>query len=90
MNVSMKNDAAPIHGIVMRRFAVFGGECYYAKGGFHDYKRSLDTLDEAMDFFIERKLTAKKMDKNNRQIMFNSFLSKVLTIVVKFYGPMVL
>lgn len=33
--------------IVMRRFAVFGGACYYACGGFHDYIGSFDTLEEA-------------------------------------------
>ena len=32
---------------VERRFLVFGGDVYYASGGFHDYVGSFDTLAEA-------------------------------------------
>lgn len=34
----------------MRRFVLFGGDIYYAAGGFHDYIMSFDTLDEAILF----------------------------------------
>jgi hypothetical protein len=32
----------------MKRFLVFGGEIYYAKGGFHDFLSSHDTLEAAV------------------------------------------
>lgn len=31
-----------------KRFSLFGGlACYYARGGWHDYRGSFDTIDEA-------------------------------------------
>jgi hypothetical protein len=42
--------STPVHGVVMRRFGVFGGPCYYPLGGFHDFKRSFGTLAEALAF----------------------------------------
>ena len=34
---------------IRRRFAVFGGEQFYAAGGFHDFVLSANTLVEAIE-----------------------------------------
>ena len=31
-----------------RRYCVFGGHDYYASGGWHDFRASCDTLEDAM------------------------------------------
>lgn len=37
------------NAIVTRRFVLLGGQdCYYARGGFHDFLSSHDTLSEAV------------------------------------------
>jgi hypothetical protein len=42
-------------GLVVRRFAVFGGEVYYASGGFQDFQGSFDDILEAFDFATGRR-----------------------------------
>ena len=32
------------------RFCVFGGDCYYAEGGFNDFRGAFVTLDDALFF----------------------------------------
>ena len=32
---------------MIKRFAVFSGECYYPRGGMSDYKKSFETREEA-------------------------------------------
>jgi hypothetical protein len=34
----------------MKRFAVFAGHVYYPCGGIEDFRKSFDTLDEAIEF----------------------------------------
>lgn len=34
----------------MKRFAVFGGDVHYGVGGFHDYGKSFETLEEAKEY----------------------------------------
>lgn len=43
----MSEQPESVASVVMRRFAVFGGACYYASGGFHDYIGSFDTIEDA-------------------------------------------
>lgn len=50
-------EANLIAGTVGRRFAVFAGECYYAKGGLHDYAASFDTISDAVEFATQTTLT---------------------------------
>ena len=38
----------------MKRFIVFGGECYYPLGGYSDYIDSFDSKSEAIDFIYKR------------------------------------
>lgn len=33
----------------MKRFIAFGGSCYYAAGGFHDFIGAFDTQTEAVE-----------------------------------------
>jgi hypothetical protein len=33
---------------VLRRFVLLGGKNYYANGGFHDFRSSHDTLEDAV------------------------------------------
>lgn len=33
----------------MRRYWLFGGDTYYASGGFHDFRGSFDTIEHATD-----------------------------------------
>jgi hypothetical protein len=33
---------------IARRFALLGGQCYYARGGLHDFLSSHDTAEEAI------------------------------------------
>lgn len=33
----------------MERFIVFGGHCYYAAGGLHDFVGSFETIEEAVE-----------------------------------------
>lgn len=39
----------------MDKFLVFGGEAYYASGGYNDYIDSFETIDEAREKCIELK-----------------------------------
>ena len=48
MSTGNAQSASQVDSIVMRRFAVFAGPCYYASGGFHDYVGSFDTLEDAV------------------------------------------
>lgn len=34
----------------MKRYWLFGNVCYYATGGFYDYRGSFDTLEDAIAF----------------------------------------
>lgn len=33
----------------MKRYLLFAGYCYYASGGFNDFRGSFDTITETMD-----------------------------------------
>lgn len=45
------------------RFLVFGGDVYYASGGFHDYMGSFDTLEEAERFANATHQVHPKIDR---------------------------
>lgn len=42
----------------MKRFIVFGGECYYPQGGYSDYIDSFESKSEALKF-IKSKVDTK-------------------------------
>lgn len=40
-----------------KRYALFGGDCYYPEGGFNDFRGAFDTVKAAV-----RQAKAKKME----------------------------
>jgi hypothetical protein len=57
----------------MKRYLIFGGEIYYAKGGFHDFLSSHDSLSDAV-------LCARQYDDNEVE-WWHIFDSEARTIV---------
>ena len=57
------SESVPVHAVVMRRFAVFAGPCYYASGGLHDYIGSFDTLSEAESVAAETHQIHPEIDR---------------------------
>lgn len=63
----------------MKRFILFGGQTYYAAGGFHDFKSSHDTLPQALTE-AHRLEALPSMDAVDWWHIFDSHLGNVVVM----------
>lgn len=59
----------------MKRYAVFGGNVYYAEGGFNDFCDDFESADEAESFADDQFFTNQwwhVVDMDTRQIVAKS------------------
>ena len=66
----------------MKRYWLFGGEDYYACGGFHDYRGAFDSVDEAVQDALTRPLFYKQIMRGP-VAWFHVFDSETQAIVAK-------
>lgn len=67
----------------MKRYWVFGGQIYYASGGFKDFLRDFDDRNAAIDFAADQ-LACRTNDVEWTQIV-DTDLGKIIRSVAEAY-----